>query len=251
MGLLGGIAGVLIGIILGYLVKELLGQFHSDKEALNYFENPGRPGFYEGEPGLAAFCALGILIAAESPGSSPFPSSGSATGGEAASREVARQAAACFPGNRADPSLVEHFCRLAWSRRHSLNPDLLTESLMARRGSMKDLAALGRGLHDLASGEKALELARSIRAMLDPGYNPQAEMPPPEKDPWKILGLPPGTPVKEVKSRFRRLAIRRHPDSLQGLDEERRERAAEAVIAIQEAYRESVAEAGENDSIGD
>jgi hypothetical protein len=240
MGLLGGIPGIIIGIILGYLVQELLGQFHSDREALNYFENPGRPGFYEGEPGLAAFCALGILIAAESPDSSPFPSSGSGTGGEAAAREVARKAAAFFPGNRADPSLVEHFCRLAWSRRYSLNPDLLTESLMARRGSAKDLPALGRGLHELASGEKALDLARSIRAMLDPGYNPLTA--PPEKDPWKILGLPPGTPIKEVKSHFRRLAIQFHPDSLQELDEERRESAARAFIAIQEAYREIVAE---------
>jgi DnaJ like chaperone protein len=153
----------------------LFGQFHSDKEALNYFENPGRSDFYEGEPGLAAFCALGVLIAAQSSGSQVFPASGAVTDGEAAAREVSRKAAASFPGNRADSSLTEHFCRLAWSRRYSLNPDLLAESLMARRGPGKDLPDLGRALYELAMGERSLDLACYIRAALDPAYNPQTE----------------------------------------------------------------------------
>jgi DnaJ-domain-containing protein 1 len=245
-GLLGGVAGVIIGIILGYLLQELFGQFRSDREILNYFENPGRSGFYEGEPGLAAFCALGILIVARPPDFAPSSGPGSATDGEATAREVSRKAAAFFPGNQADASLIEHFCRLAWSRRYSLNPDLLTESLMARRGSGKDLPELGRALYELASGEKSLDLARYIRTMLDPGYNPRAEADEapqaPEQDPWKILGLPPGTPIREVKSSFRKLAIRFHPDSLRELDKEQQKTAAETFIAIEEAYRKIVTE---------
>jgi DnaJ-domain-containing protein 1 len=245
IGLAGGIAGVLIGIVLGYLVQELFGQFRSDREALRYFENPGPSGFYEGEPGLAAFCALGILIIAQAPDSSPFSLSVPATDGDAAAGEVSRKAAAFFPGSRADASLMEYFCRLAWSCRQSLNPDLLAESLMARRSAAGDLGDLGRALYELASGEKSRDLARTIRAMLDSTYNPQAEKDEapkaPEEDPWKVLGLEPGTPVKEVKSRFRKLAIRFHPDSLQDMDDGRRETAARAFIAIEEAYKKIVA----------
>jgi DnaJ like chaperone protein len=171
---LGGIAGVLIGIVLGYLIQELFGQFHSDREVLGYFENPGPSDFYEGEPGLAAFCALGVLIIAQAPDSSPFSLSAPATDGEVAAGEVSRKAAASFPGGGADASLIEYFCRLAWSRRWRLNPDLLVESLMARRGSLDDLPALGRALYELASRGKSLELARYIRGTLDPAYDSQA-----------------------------------------------------------------------------
>jgi DnaJ like chaperone protein len=237
---------MLIGIVLGYLVKELFGQFRSDREALEYFENPGHSGFYEGEPGLAAFCALGILIAAQGRDTRAFSPPGSAGDGEAAAREVSRKAAASFPGGRADASLIEHFCRLAWSRRRRLNPDLLTESLMARRGGGTDLPDLGRALYELASGEKSRNLARDIRVMLDPAYNPGAEktggLKTPAEDPWKVLGLAPGTPLKEVKSRFRRLAIRFHPDSLRDQDGKPRETAAGDFIAIEDAYKRIIAD---------
>jgi DnaJ like chaperone protein len=214
---------------------------------LNYFENPGPSGFYEGEPGLAAFCALGILIIARTPDSSPFPPPGSVAGGEAAAGEVSRKAAAVFPGGRAGSSpdsslsLIDYFCRLAWSRRYSLNPDLLAESLMARRGSGKDLPDLGRALYELASGEKSLDLAGYIRSRLDSAYDPHDEKDKapeaPEQDPWQILGLPPDTPVGELKSHFRRLAIQFHPDGLRGLDAEQRQASARAFIAIKEAYQ--------------
>ena len=209
-----------------------------------YFENPGPSGFYEGEPGLAAFCALGILIIAQPPDSSPFSLSVPATDGDAAAGQVSRKAAAFFFGGRADASLIEYFCRLAWSRRRSLNPDLLAESLIARRSAAGDQGNLGRALYELASGEKSRNLARSIRAMLDSAYNPQAEKDEtpkaPEQDPWKVLGLEPGTPVKEVKSRFRKLAIRFHPDSLRDMDDRRRETSARVFMAIEEAYKKIV-----------
>jgi DnaJ like chaperone protein len=241
IGLVGGVAGVFIGFILGYLVEELLGQFRNDRDALDYFENPGRSDFYEGSPGLAAFCALGVLIAAQSADSLP-------ASGEAAAQEAARTAKALFPGRRADLSLIEQFCRLAWTRRDGLNPDLLAESLAARRRRLGDLPLLALELYGLAAGETARDLAASVCFILDPCFKTPEESPPDGEaaesarlaEAWKILGLLPGTPLPELKTQFRTLAIQFHPDSLQGLDEKRREAASRAFIAIKDAYRKIV-----------
>jgi hypothetical protein len=59
---IGRIPGTVIGIVLGYFLGGLWTQLLSDKAVLNYFENPGPRHFYEGEGGLAAFCALGMYI---------------------------------------------------------------------------------------------------------------------------------------------------------------------------------------------
>jgi hypothetical protein len=241
IGLIGGAAGFIIGAILGYFIRELLGQFHSDKETLDYYENPGKPGFYEGEPGLAAYCALAILIleAGIDKGSGIYrrkPSSG-----EAEIEQAVRLVETSFP--LADPSLSEHFCRLSWSKQKNLNPDLLAESLAARRKNRTDLPELGASLYRLAASETAQTLAGGICLTLDPHFRSDHEAKAAETenrsspDPWKILDLPPGAPLAKVKSRYRKLAIRFHPD-LQAADEEHRETAARAFMAIKEAYKE-------------
>jgi DnaJ-domain-containing protein 1 len=227
VGLIGGLPGLAAGLVIGYLLQELARQILTDRAILAYFENPGRPGFNEGEPGLAAFCALGVLI----------------TGQET---RAARRAAAAVAGGRAAAPLIESFCRLAASRRRKLNPDLLAESLAARRAALGDLPALGKALHDLASGDGELKTAAAIRGILDPGYRAfeksihdaagrlaegQGE------NPWRVLGLEPGASEEEVKSGFRRLAIRFHPDSLPALTAARREEAARNFLKIREAYR--------------
>jgi DnaJ-domain-containing protein 1 len=230
---------------MGYLIQELFRQFSMDRAAAAYFENPGRSGFDEGEPGLAAWCALAVIIIAESlapedrnagPGTEPESALGA---------KAIRAAAEAFPGGKNGPR-IESFCRLAESRRRRLNPDLLAESLAARRASRGDLSLLGKILHGLAAGDRALETAARIRAVLDPGYRAFEQeihgaaerFLAPAPDPWEILGLSPGASPEEVKSGFRRLAIQFHPDSLQGLDEKQRQDAARAFIKIEEAYRE-------------
>jgi hypothetical protein len=244
IGMVAGIPGVFFGLLLGYLVQELFGQFRSDRAVAAYFENPGRPGFYEGEPGLAAWCALAVIILSESiPPEDRDLGSGGSIG-----EEVRRGAAAAFPGAGIYGPLIESFCRLAESRREMLNPDLLAESLAARRFSRGDLPALGKTLHALASGDRALQTAADIRGILDPGYRAFEEgvhhaaerifAPAPEASPWEILGIKPGASPEEVKSGFRRLAIQFHPDSLPFLDEGRREAAAKAFMRIEGAYRE-------------
>ena len=244
IGLIGGIPGFLIGLLLGYLLGELVVQSRRDRKIFDYFENPGPQQFYEGEGGLAAWCALGVLIAADV---STDMSAASPLSPEKIIKQVTLGACYVFTGALADPSLMEHFSRLAFSKRSSLNPDLLAESLAAR--SRLDKGNLVRALSALAEGEKAKSLVREIRLILNPGMdddelrdsdpeNQTATSTAIPKDPWRILGLPPGTPLKEVKFHYRRLAKQFHPDELQILDEKRQIAAAQAFITIKEAYKQ-------------
>jgi len=251
IGLIGGIPGFLIGVLLGYLIRELFVQSFRDRRVIDYLENPGIQQFYEGEPGMAAWCALAVLVSSEDADIPAFPHGGSkATTPEKILRQVILGASCVFIKPAADSFLIEYFSRLAWLHKHSLNPDLLAESLAARRAyrgtkaSQRDLKNLGRALYDLAGGEKARRLAREIRLILDPAFKDEKE---PDNsgpgihgngDPWKILGLPPGTPPDEVKAHYRRLAKQFHPDELVVLDEQHRETAARAFMAIKEAYQE-------------
>jgi hypothetical protein len=221
-----GVPGLAIGLILGGLVRSLAAQFQSDGKALAYYTNPGASSFYEEEPGLAAFCALGILVSGSS--------LDSGRNGEAEIEQITRTARACFP--RVDFSLAEYFCRLAWSCRERLNPSLLAESLVFRLGTQDKAVLLGSALYGLARNEAAQKFASEIRRVLDPSG--ETAGPGGGEDPWKLLGLSPGASPQEVKSHFRRLAIQFHPDALQTLDEERRETAAKAFIVLEKAYKE-------------
>jgi DnaJ like chaperone protein len=253
LGLWGAVPGVIIGILLGYFVQELFRQSRSDREALVYFENPGRSGFYEGEPGLAAFCALGIIILSQAAEEDRGRFSGS---GEVLIEEISHLAAALLsPAHRqknspvpADLALAQYFCALAYSRWKSLNPELLGESLAARRRGREDLPALGRALMDLASGDRALGTARRIRLILDPLYRAPADGKGGREtngtDPWQVLGLSPGAPPEKIKSRFRSLAAQFHPDRFQAQDEAQQRAAAETFIAIKDAYTRLIDEAG-------
>ena len=248
IGLFGGVPGFFIGILLAYLLGELLTQVFLDRKIQRYYENPGKKEFNEGESGLAAWCGLAVLLASES-----FPGSKE----DAIKKQVTLAGSIVFP--QADPRLFEHFSRLALSRLRFLSPDLLAESLAAGifltgESSAADAKIIGLGLINLARGEKALILAKEILAVLgiapdgDGGYggiggaacNLAADGREPARDPWKILGLSPGASMAEVKAHYRRLAKQFHPDEYAVLDEVHRESAARAFIAIQEAYKEIV-----------
>ena len=241
IGLIGGIPGFFIGLLLGYLLREILVQSVRDRRILEYLEYPGRR-FFEDEPGMAAWCALAVLVASASEGTSRV--SPESLSGERILKQVVIEASRIFTGPRADPVLMEHFSRLALSRSESLNPDLLAESLAARRAAseksdkMEDLANLCRVLTGLAEGERAKNLARDIRRILNPASEASGTAPadPRDADPWKILGLSPLTPKREIKAHYRRLAKLFHPDELAVLDEKRRETAASAFMAIKDAY---------------
>ena len=259
IGLIGGIPGFFIGLLMGYLIGRLFVQSGEDRRILDYFESPGSQQFYEGESGLAAWCALSVLVASQdienSAGDNPpdlsvkgfrkkwetFPFDITA---EKILRRTVLEASYSFTSPLADPHMMEHFSRLAWSDRDMINPDLLAESLAARRALTGDIATFARNLSRLANGKNSQALVREIQLVLEPymGDEKQAENIAPEikPDPWEILGLPPGTPRKEVKAHYRRLAKQFHPDELAVLTEKHREAAARAFIAIKEAYKEIV-----------
>jgi hypothetical protein len=223
-----GIPGMIAGIVLGYFVGGLWAQLGSDKQVLAYFENPGPSSFYEGDSGLAAFCALGVYIVSKA--------SPKVLGDEAAAARIAGGAVSIFPQGKKIGSLAESFCRLAFTRLSVLNPDLLTESLAARRHNAGDLALLGSELASMAMGREALQEALYIRQYLDPSY----QAPPPENpedDPWEVLGIAKGASYREVKSTFRRLALKFHPDNQPGLDDAERKKLSEMFIKIRDAYR--------------
>jgi len=255
IGLIGGIPGVVIGLLMGYLLSKIFVQSKQDKRILEYLKNPGGQEFYEGESGLAACCALSVLVAVRNPvlsSMSRIPELSNEKSGvsgplaEKILRQVILEISCMFTGPLADPFLIEHFSRLAWSNQNSLNPYLLAESLAARRASQGDAGNFARLIYGLADGEGAKEFARYICRILDPSWTERNSSGSGytgiQGDPWKILGLTPGTPFKEIKAHYRRLAKQFHPDELEVLDERHREAAAGAFIAIKEAYKEITGE---------
>jgi hypothetical protein len=223
-----GIPGMIAGVVLGYFVGGLWVQIGTDKVVLKYFENPGPSSFYEGDPGLAAFCALGVYIMSRA--------APKVLADEAAAARIAGGAVSVFPQGKKIGPMAESFCRLAFTRLSVLNPDLLTESLAARRRNEGDLALLGSELASMAMGREARQEALYIRQYLDPSY--QAPPPEhPEDDPWETLGISKGTSYHEVKSTFRRLALKFHPDNQPGLTEAERKKLSEVFIKIRDAYR--------------
>lgn len=241
-GLAGGIAGVLAGILIGLLLQLLSEQINTNKAILHYFENPGPSRFREPEPGLAAFCALGLLILFESSPGSKGNHNLDFDGPVPLWDPVIRGARDLFCIDGGDLPLVESFCRLAASRAVLLNADLLAESLVSRRGSRGDCAAIGAKLETLAFGNGITE-ARYIRSKLDRDYRiPRALQVQGNADPWLILGLIPAASTDEIKSTYRKLATQFHPDQLQMLDKQHQQDAERAFMKIKEAYRQAMQE---------
>ena len=242
IGLIGGIPGFFIGLLLGYLLRELFVQSFRNRRILDYLTNPGQKKFYEAEPGMAAWCALAVIVVAADTPDSP-------SAAERILKQVVLEASCIFTSRAADPFLIEHFSQLALLGQEKLNPYLLAESLTHRRTPMKDLQNLGWALSRLATGEKARRLAREMCLILSPSFESDSLNDPsgdplndPSGDPWKILGLSPGTSRREVKSHYRRLAKLYHPDKLEILDKQHRETAALAFVKIKESYERIVGE---------
>jgi DnaJ like chaperone protein len=192
-GIVDGIGGIIIGALLGALLGLLLQQGISrrrfGKKLTRYFEAPGKVDFDEGPAGLSAYCALGTLLASLSvraAGPNPlFPHKPTEEGdvrGKGAPpdkgreeklilRQVVHSALNVFPESGSALALMERFCKTALSMTDRLNPDLLAESLAARRSAAGDLERLCQELESLAKGDRARGEAASIRQILAPFYN--------------------------------------------------------------------------------
>jgi DnaJ like chaperone protein len=184
-GVAGGITGALAGVLLGVLLQQLILRYRSDRKVARYFEAPGKVDFDEGPAGLSAYCALGtILVALSVRAAEPNPlfprrpaEAGRASGtppdkrqeGERISKQVIQSALEAFPDSSPALALIKAFCRIALAMTDRLNPDLLAESLAARRAAAGDLERLGQELESLAQGDRALQEAASIRQTLTQG----------------------------------------------------------------------------------
>ncbi|MDR3122671.1 MAG: hypothetical protein LBU16_02705 [Treponema sp.] len=185
-GIIEGIPGVFIGASLGALLQQLILRCRAGRKAARYFEAPGKVDFNEGLPGLSAYCALGTILASLSvraaepkplfrQGSAEEDRGGGAPPGKSREREfiarrVIQSALEAFPGSFPPFALMEDFCRIALSMTDRLNPDLLAESLAARRSAVGDIERLGRELESLAEGDRALQEAASIHRILTQAY---------------------------------------------------------------------------------
>jgi DnaJ like chaperone protein len=252
-GIFGGVPGILTGALLGGLLQQLIRRRYYDRKVARYFEAPGKVDFNEGAAGLSAYCALGTLLVSLSVrAAEPNPllrqkPSGEGQGrsaplgknqdGEIIARRVIHSALEAFPGSFPALSLMEVFCKTALSMLDRLNPDLLAESLAARRGALGDLERLVRELESLAKGDRAEREAASIRRILNPFYASDENTGKNSRDdPWLVLGLKKGAGAGVIKSRFRKLATLYHPDVLHSLDEEHRQSGERRFALIQEAY---------------
>lgn len=233
VGAFGGFFALLAGGVIGALTDELRSQARTDRAVARYLEAPGKASFLEPSPGLAAYCALGILLVE---GRAPYPYQG--VGGTALGATVARNAQRVFRLAEKDIPAMDTYCRLAAEAGTNMNADLLAESLAARRGPLGDLPYLCEGLEELALGAGADEEARRIRRILVPGSPQAIRLGGAKYDPWALLGLDRGAAQDEIKSTFRKLAVQFHPDSVRELREDQQRQAAEAFMKIQNAYRE-------------
>jgi DnaJ like chaperone protein len=222
-----GIPVMIAGIVLGYFVGCILIRIGSNKTICRYFENPGSFSFHEGEPGLAAFCALGVYLLSKA--------SPKVLTNEAAAARVAGGAVSVFPQGKKIAPYAALFCRLAFDSLSFLNPDLLTESLVARRKDAGDQILLGTELSSMAMGKEAEKEAFYIMQFIDPSYKPKTPLSA-EDDPWTVLGIAKGASYDEVKSAFRKLALMFHPDNQSGLNDDERKKMSETFIKIRDAY---------------
>jgi DnaJ like chaperone protein len=271
-GIFGGVPGIpagAAGALLGALAQQLIRRYRYARKVARYFEEPGKVGFNEGAAGLSAYCALGtVLVALSVRAAEPNPlfrqkpdgegrdrraPPGKNQDGEIISRRVIHSALEAFPESISALALMEVFCKVALSMTDRLNPDLLAESLAARRSAARDLEGLGRALESLAQGDRAMREAASIREILAPFYAPGGDSGKGNRggsedsaadDPWLAMGLKKGAGAGKIKSRFRKLAALYRPDVLQSLDEEHRRSGARTFMLIQEAYRKLMSQAG-------
>ncbi|MHC6202760.1 DnaJ domain-containing protein [Breznakiellaceae bacterium SP9] len=239
IGYFAGIFGACIGILMGYFLRELLNQSKDDAAVLRYFTHPGKSDFHEGEPGLAAYCALAVLIVALK----TKPTRNNAQPYEIYAIELAsRSACSVFSPRFANAAFVESFCRLAYSRWNTINAALLAESLASKRKYKGDLTVLSQALQNLVVGAEAKTCADRIVSVLEAcehgAYADTESVLDRAGDPWRVLGLAQDTSIDTVKSTFRRLALQFHPDSLSMLNEEQRHEATRAFMTIQNAYKE-------------
>jgi DnaJ-domain-containing protein 1 len=249
VGMTGGWFGVLLGLLVGYMLDELFKQGRRDRSVVAYLMNPGPAEFTEPVPGLAAYCALSVLVLSDTGLKRDAASSVVVT-------EVVRAAESVLSVPAESRLEIENIAREAFIHRSGLNPDLLAESLMARRARFHDFSAIALSFLTLAEGPQGCVLAERLASILAPEWvkgrkagarrsegrkahepHPQDRWHGEELEAFTVLGISPGASPEDIKVAFRKLAVLFHPDALSGLEENKKREAGEAFIRIERAYR--------------
>lgn len=213
VGLLAGWFAVAAGLVLGAMLDVARNEARARRRIAAFLEDPSGEAPPEPAEGYAAAACLALR--GEWPGPAQGQArrtllealSGTAIAPTSRSRREAERiadvAARCAP-----PDLP------ALARRLATSEAPLARELLARWAFA--LSALGGGRLDPAA-ELALRAAlgdcglgsREILAARLAAF-------PGERDPWTVLGLPPGAPRAEVKRAYRRLSRVFHPDAAPG-----------------------------------
>jgi DnaJ like chaperone protein len=231
-GTLGGWFGAIIGLLLGTMFDAIAARLRTDKAVAAYLEQTGPAGFEERESGAAALAALVYLII-EADGTMKRRE-------ETVAVARAARIAESVLGTDSDyrPEL-ESFARAAAALGTAANPDLLAESLCARRRNAGDGDAIAARLAEISSGPRGDALVDRIASIIAPEFRrlPASGPAAGDEEAYRLLGLARGASIDEIKTSFRKLAVQFHPDGLARLGSEQEKKAAEAFIRIEAAYR--------------
>ncbi len=242
LGLAADWYGVVAGLVLGYMLDEARAEAAARRAISAFLEDPDGPFPPEPVPGFcaAAALALGSLWPWGSGGEeerglferlalgSPIAKRGIARAIDLAAERIRSVAAA-----EAEGSSLPALERALATRGSPEARELLAEfayAAAARTGPLGFAAesAIRARLADCGLHAPALE---RVRELAFPGY----------VDPWEVLGLEPGSPAEEVKSAYRRLSLRLHPDVVAASEAD-----AAAFRRLREAY-ESLQGSGKPD----
>ena len=117
-----------------------------------------------------------------------------------------------------------------------VNPYDVVPDCILGPGWLDDLAVFGVILWWVSRLKRAYQASGTSSAYTRKKTEAPGGHEAPEKDPYKILCLEPGSSEQEIKAAYKRLAAQYHPDKVQHLGKELQELAHKKFVAIQEAY---------------
>ena len=105
-------------------------------------------------------------------------------------------------------------------------------------GWLDDLAVAGLALWWASRFRRAYQTGRRFSEQTREKRTSSESTESGDKNPYETLGLQPGASKEEIRTAYKKLAARYHPDKVQHLGEEFQKLAHEKFVAIQKAYDE-------------
>ncbi|HTX73428.1 MAG TPA: DnaJ domain-containing protein [Rectinemataceae bacterium] len=235
--------GAIAGLVLGFMVDEARSESKTRRSIRAFLAEPDRVEPEEPLPGIASAAALALSPAFFGLGDN---ASAARQGFEslcftmlALERSELRWLRTVLDLTERSPAtaLAQHARRLALngcpaSRRLLADFCYSRFALSARRHEGAAEMRLRSALADCGLDARSIEESRSSAF-------------PAARDPWRILGLRPGSPAAEIRRAFRRLSRQYHPDAAAG--SLGAEEAGSRFMALRSAYEELMGRPGRTD----